>query len=584
MSGTHRAPSRRCQKGRSSVHPDGVTADVVQCWVRQGAGCCDAAGGTRGFGRRAGTRRGRRRGGVRPSCSPAPARRAPSAAPPASRRRRRARRDLRGRARAAVARSCTGFPTSTSTTWWCGSDRCRPTSRAGWRTAGARITRSVAGTRWTELATPNQRRAPGAGRAAARSGDRAGRRTPTSAARADAAQRSAVVGQAEQLPLAAAARPRVGHQQGQRRHGRGHRHRAPTSTIPISPVSWSPAATCSHPASAPQDDNGHGTMTRHRRGADEQHRGVVGIAPSAKVMPIKVLDSNGSGSDADIAVGIDWARTHGAKVINLSLGGSFDDPVLADAVQNAIAANIVVVAAAGNDGTETVGFPASYPGRDRGGRDRQHGRAHVVLELRLARRRRRAGPRHHVDRARQRRRLPDRVGDVVLVADRGRGRGAGAGASIRAGRRRRSPIQIRDTARDIGLPGVDPAFGHGIVDPLAALGGPAAAPHPSAPRSAPTNRTTRPPTRPRWRSAASRTRARSRPRPTRTGTASLRRRRAGTRCTSRSGAAALDHAMDPLVELYKPDHSFAASQELAGGDLVVQDHGHRRTTSCGCAT
>ncbi len=91
-------------------------------------------------------------------------------------------------------------------------------------------------------------------------------------------------------------------------------------------------------------------------------RGVVGIAPLAKVMPVKVLDSTGSGSDANIAVGIDWARTHGAKVINLSLGGTFDDPVLADAVANAITSGIVVVAAAGNDGTDTVGFPASYPG------------------------------------------------------------------------------------------------------------------------------------------------------------------------------------------------------------------------------
>ena len=117
------------------------------------------------------------------------------------------------------------------------------------------------------------------------------------------------------------------------------------------------------PGAPPQDDNGHGTMTSGVIAARTNNaQGVVGVAPNAKVMPIKVLDSNGSGTDADIAVGIDWARTHHAQVINLSLGGSFDDPVLAAAVHNAIAANIVVVAAAGNDGAEGVEFPAGDPG------------------------------------------------------------------------------------------------------------------------------------------------------------------------------------------------------------------------------
>jgi serine protease len=114
------------------------------------------------------------------------------------------------------------------------------------------------------------------------------------------------------------------------------------------------------PSRRPDDDNGHGTMVSGIVAArTNNQRGVVGIAPGAKVMPIKVLDANGSGSDTDIAIGIDWARTHHVNVINLSLGGSFDDPMLAAAVQNAIAANIVVVAAAGNDRAETIGFPAS---------------------------------------------------------------------------------------------------------------------------------------------------------------------------------------------------------------------------------
>ena len=113
----------------------------------------------------------------------------------------------------------------------------------------------------------------------------------------------------------------------------------------------------------PQDDVGHGTMVAGIIAADRNnHRGVAGIAPLANIMPIKVLGGDGSGDDTDIAAGIDWARTHGADVINLSLGGPSTDVVLQQAVADAIAAGIVVVAAAGNDGAETVGYPASYPG------------------------------------------------------------------------------------------------------------------------------------------------------------------------------------------------------------------------------
>src|SRR5262249_39472025 len=67
------------------------------------------------------------------------------------------------------------------------------------------------------------------------------------------------------------------------------------------------------PGAPPADDNGHGTMVSGVIAARTNNGlGVVGVAPSAKIMPVKVLDSTGSGSDADIAIGINWARTHGA--------------------------------------------------------------------------------------------------------------------------------------------------------------------------------------------------------------------------------------------------------------------------------
>jgi hypothetical protein len=79
-------------------------------------------------------------------------------------------------------------------------------------------------------------------------------------------------------------------------------------------------------------------------------------------MPIKVADFEGQGSVANVAAGIDYAIANGARVINLSLGTRLDSQALKDAVNRAIAANIAVVAAAGNDALHQVVFPAAYPG------------------------------------------------------------------------------------------------------------------------------------------------------------------------------------------------------------------------------
>jgi subtilisin family serine protease len=107
----------------------------------------------------------------------------------------------------------------------------------------------------------------------------------------------------------------------------------------------------------PQDGNGHGTHVSGIVAADADNGiGVDSVAPGASIMPVRVLDDSGSGSDASVADGINWATAHGANVINLSLGGSVPTSglglpdAMTSAVQNAVNHGIVVVAAAGNDG------------------------------------------------------------------------------------------------------------------------------------------------------------------------------------------------------------------------------------------
>lgn len=111
----------------------------------------------------------------------------------------------------------------------------------------------------------------------------------------------------------------------------------------------------------PNDDEGHGT---HVTGTIAQSTnngiGVAGIAFNASIMPVKVLNQNGSGSYTQVADGIRYAADHGAKVINMSLGGSVADTYLEDAVRYAYNNGVTIIAASGNDGATSVSYPAAY--------------------------------------------------------------------------------------------------------------------------------------------------------------------------------------------------------------------------------
>jgi thermitase len=112
----------------------------------------------------------------------------------------------------------------------------------------------------------------------------------------------------------------------------------------------------------PQDDNGHGTHVAGIIAARTNNiEGIAGINWGAKIMPIKAMDAEGSGSVVDIADGIVWAVDHGAKVINLSLGEYNDSDYLHEAIRYAYDKGVVLVAAMGNDGIDEPSYPAAYP-------------------------------------------------------------------------------------------------------------------------------------------------------------------------------------------------------------------------------
>lgn len=119
---------------------------------------------------------------------------------------------------------------------------------------------------------------------------------------------------------------------------------------------WDFAYNDSHP----NDDYFHGT---HVAGTIAQstnnNLGVAGVAFGACIMPLKVLDSSGSGTYVNIANGIRYAADNGAKVISMSLGGPSPSTTMENALAYAYGKGVTIVAAAGNDGLN--GNPPSYP-------------------------------------------------------------------------------------------------------------------------------------------------------------------------------------------------------------------------------
>jgi serine protease len=224
----------------------------------------------------------------------------------------------------------------------------------------------------------------------------------------------------------------------------------------------------------PTDDQGHGS---HVAGTIAQATnngvGVAGVAFGASIMPVKVLDSKGSGTYTQIIDGIDFAVDNGAHIINLSLGGSSGDPLLEAAVNDAWARGVVVVCAAGNDGDDGLHYPSAY--------ENAISVSATTREDTLASYSNYGAT---VDIS-----APGGDGDYLILQntfDR-RSEGyfyyagtsmatphvAGAAALLKSFAPQLSNVEIRayleNYAEDLGSPGWDQSFGHGLVDPVAAL-------------------------------------------------------------------------------------------------------------------
>jgi thermitase len=114
-------------------------------------------------------------------------------------------------------------------------------------------------------------------------------------------------------------------------------------------------------AATGEDNYGHGTHVAGIIAAIKDTEGVSGVCPDCSILDGKVLNDDGSGSTSAIANGINWAVANGAKVINMSLGQRVSSRALEAAVNNAWNKGVVIVAAAGNAGTQAPIYPGAYP-------------------------------------------------------------------------------------------------------------------------------------------------------------------------------------------------------------------------------
>ncbi len=220
------------------------------------------------------------------------------------------------------------------------------------------------------------------------------------------------------------------------------------------------------------DPVGHGTTVAGLiAGRADDDRGVVGLAPDAKILPVRVLDAENRYDDAlIIAKAVRWAVDNGAQVVNLSLGGSSDSAALAAALDYAFARDVVVVACTGNLATSTttkVWYPAREPGvlavagLERSGENLWSGSitGHETVLSAPATALYGARPEGGYWRVQGTSFAAPLVAATAALV-RSRYPKMSAGDVVN---------RLISTARDLGPTGRDDRFGYGLVDPVAAL-------------------------------------------------------------------------------------------------------------------
>lgn len=115
------------------------------------------------------------------------------------------------------------------------------------------------------------------------------------------------------------------------------------------------------PSKPPQDDNGHGSHVAGTIAAENNECGIVGVAPKAKIIPVKVLDKNGGGTLQNIIKGIEWSANNRVDFITMSLGSPMPSKDLENAINYASSKGCIIFCAAGNSGPESdIMYPAKY--------------------------------------------------------------------------------------------------------------------------------------------------------------------------------------------------------------------------------
>jgi subtilisin family serine protease len=110
----------------------------------------------------------------------------------------------------------------------------------------------------------------------------------------------------------------------------------------------------------PMDENGHGTAVAGVVSpACNNDLGIAGVSWLSMILPVRVLNANGSGSYSAISSGITYAADKGARIINMSLGGTSSSKTLQAAVNYAWNKNCILVAASGNNGNNIAVYPAA---------------------------------------------------------------------------------------------------------------------------------------------------------------------------------------------------------------------------------